>query len=417
MRTSHAAVSRTGPIVDPYENSSVAASVGQALRIVRAHLDMDVAFISEFVGDTRIFRHVDRRADIPAIGVGQHLLVAEGYCKRVVDGTLPQIILDTATVPETRMIAATHDIPIGSHLSVPLRRGDGQLYGALCCFSFKPKVDLCERDLAIVTAFAELVGRQIEAEMSGLREHADVLHRIKMVLTSDQPSMVYQPSYGLSDLSLLGAEALSRFAAKPPRTPNIWFAEADRVDLKTELELKAIRNALDGFAPVWRNGPYYLAVNSSPKTILDVRLGDMLYGSPANRIMLEITEHDHVENYDHLMRALVPLRERGVRIAVDDAGSGYASMRHILNIRPDVIKLDVSLTNGIESDRARLALAKALCEFGRQTDCSLIAEGIETAVQLDTLRGIGVHAGQGYYLGRPMPFGDFSRLIPAPAVS
>jgi EAL domain-containing protein (putative c-di-GMP-specific phosphodiesterase class I) len=401
---------RTYPIDNPHY-APAKSSVERALRTVRAHLNMDVAFISEFVGNSRYFHHVDSKSGRAPVKAGDWISLADGYCKKIVDGELPQLIPNTADVAAAIAIPATRNMPIGSHISVPLRLSDGQLYGTFCCFSFDAVAGLNERDLQMMKAFAELVAQQIDSEMTGLRERAIIFERIDAVLKSNQPSMVYQPSYCISDQRLLGAESLARFGFLPHRSPDVWFAEARQVNLQVDLELKAIRSAVQEFAPAWRFGPLSLSLNSSAQTILDPRLGDMLRQFPAEQIILEITEHDHVENYETLMSALAPLRARGVKIAVDDAGSGYASMRHILNIRPDIIKLDVSLTNGIDTDLTRLALARALCEFGRQTGCNLVAEGIETAGQLETLRGIGVHAAQGYFMGRPMPFDQFRALV------
>ena len=121
------------------------------------------------------------------------------------------------------------------------------------------------------------------------------------------------------------------------------------------------------------------------------------------RVVLEITEHTDVEDYDRLLRALQPLRQRGLKVAVDDTGAGYASLRHILNLRPDFIKLDMDLIRHIDLDPARRALASALIAFARDTDSCIIAEGIETASEFATLRSLGVEQAQGYFLGRPMP--------------
>ena len=138
---------------------------------------------------------------------------------------------------------------------------------------------------------------------------------------------------------------------------------------------------------------------------------DLLSGLPAERIVLEITEHAHVEDYDALLCALEPLRKNGVRLAVDDAGAGYSGLQHILQIRPDFIKLDMALTRHIDLDPARKALASALVAFARDTGSRIIAEGVETASELDTLRGIGIEKAQGYFLGRPTPIGDAVKLL------
>lgn len=120
-----------------------------------------------------------------------------------------------------------------------------------------------------------------------------------------------------------------------------------------------------------------------------------------DRLVLELTEHAAVEDYEQLSRALEPFRAKGMRLAIDDVGAGFASMRHVLNLKPDLIKLDVSLTRGINGDTGRLAMSAAMVAFAERTGCMVVAEGVETEAELDTLRNIGVHFGQGYLLGRP----------------
>ncbi len=119
--------------------------------------------------------------------------------------------------------------------------------------------------------------------------------------------------------------------------------------------------------------------------------------------MLEITEHEAVEDYDSLIDALQDLRAQGVRVAIDDAGAGFASMRHTLQIAPDIVKLDLSLTHGIDSDHARQALATALVSFAEEMGITIVAEGIETEAQLAKLIDLGVRYGQGFYLAEPAP--------------
>jgi EAL domain-containing protein (putative c-di-GMP-specific phosphodiesterase class I) len=119
--------------------------------------------------------------------------------------------------------------------------------------------------------------------------------------------------------------------------------------------------------------------------------------------VIEVTEHVPVEDYDALNAHLEGLRARGTRLAIDDAGAGFASLRHILLLHPDVIKLDVSLTRGVEDDIARRALASAFISFAAEIGATIVAEGIETRTQFETLRRLGVRYGQGWYLARPAP--------------
>ena len=121
---------------------------------------------------------------------------------------------------------------------------------------------------------------------------------------------------------------------------------------------------------------------------------------------MEITEHEPVEDYEELAGALRPLRELGVRIAIDDAGAGYASLRHTLALAPDIVKVDIALTSAIDTDRAKRALASALISFADEMGITIVAEGIETEASLRTLVDLGVRYGQGFHLARPAPLGS-----------
>lgn len=377
--------------------------IGRALESVRRHLGMDVAFISEFAGAAKTFRYVRSRAGRAPIWAGLSVPIADGYCKKVVDGVLPGLIVDASKLPEAQEIPDTWSVPIGSHLSVPLVLADGCVYGTLCCFSFKPDVTLTDRDLALLAAFADVLACQIETQIVAHRSRDELVDRLAAAMIRQEPAIVYQPIFKMFDMSIAGSEALARFALEPRRTPDIWFAEAGALDMRSALEKQAIRNAIDGYREIWNARPIDLSLNCSPQTIVEGDLETFFRDDPCERLIIEITEHDYVAEYGPLLAALEPLRRRGVRVAVDDAGSGYASMRHIINVAPDYIKLDLTLTRGIERDRMRQALASSLIEFGHQTNCKIVAEGVETAAELLTLRNLGVDKAQGYYLSRPVP--------------
>lgn len=122
--------------------------------------------------------------------------------------------------------------------------------------------------------------------------------------------------------------------------------------------------------------------------------------------MVEVTEHHAIERYDDIADAIQPLQDQGLRIAIDDAGAGYASFRHILNLHPHIVKLDISITRSIDTDRSRRALAAALCGFAAETGCRIVAEGIETEAELEVIRALGIAKAQGYHLGRPVSLVD-----------
>jgi len=149
-----------------------------------------------------------------------------------------------------------------------------------------------------------------------------------------------------------------------------------------------------------------LSVNASPEVVLTGRLNEVFAGVDPRRLILEITEHASIADYKELNEALQPLRVSGMRLAIDDAGAGYASLRHILWLNPEIIKLDMSITRDLDSDLARAALASALINFAKQVGSTVVAEGVETRGELFALRDLGVDAAQGYYLGQPTDLTD-----------
>jgi EAL domain-containing protein (putative c-di-GMP-specific phosphodiesterase class I) len=390
-------------------SSPIDDAVHRVLQAVRSHLGMDVAFISEFQDGQRVFRYIDAAGREAPIQVGDAHPLDEGYCQPVVDGRLPELIPDTAAVPAAMALPVTTALPVGAHLSVPIRLRDGRIYGTFCCFSFAPDHSLNERDLHMMRALADLTGQRIDSDLKTVQEREEKIARVKTVMEQDQLSILYQPIYRLDTDSVVGFECLARFSASPSRTPDVWFSEAAEVGLGVELEVAAIRKALAGLSLL--SADTLVGVNVSPAAILSGELAAVLKDLPAERIVLEVTEHAPVSDYADLLQALEPLRRRGLRLAVDDAGAGYASLRHILNLRPDAIKIDMGLTRGIDSDPARHALTSALIAFARDMGSQIIAEGVETEAELGTLRALGVGHAQGYLLGRPMPLADAAQML------
>ncbi|CCH87436.1 Diguanylate phosphodiesterase [Modestobacter italicus] len=225
---------------------------------------------------------------------------------------------------------------------------------------------------------------------------------VLQVLAGDAVRTAFQPIVSLVDGRLLGAEALARFTVPDDeRTTQDWFADAARAGLGIDLEVHAVRRALRAATALPEDA--YVAVNLSPETLLWPGLPDVLREAPVPlaRIVVELTEHSAVEDYDGLAAVLQPLRDSGLRLAVDDAGAGYATFRHILRLAPDVIKLDSSLISGIDGDPARQALAGAVVAFAREVRGVVVAEGIERPAELAVVLGLGVDAGQGYLLDPP----------------
>jgi len=266
---------------------------------------------------------------------------------------------------------------------------------------FKNLLETRALHLALQRHNAELeaqLAKTAERERRLAQEHEDRRARVQQLLDNQDITMVFQPIVDLLSSRVVGVEALARFTAKPQRRPDEWFAEAAAVGLGIDLELLAVSSCVAHLDQL--PADTYLSINVSPRTALDPRLTETLR-SRAARVVLELTEHAPVDQYDHLLAAFEELRNAGVRIAVDDAGSGYASLQHILRLSPDIIKLDIELIRNIDTDAARQSLAAALVLFGDKIGATITAEGIETDEELHTLRRLHVPYGQGYYLGRP----------------
>lgn len=246
----------------------------------------------------------------------------------------------------------------------------------------------------------ELQRRQ-EADWRAEAERAARIRSVRVMMAADQLRVVFQPIVHIASNEVVGVEALSRVDAEPRRGPDEWFADAAAVGLDEELEVHAIRTAIASLDTL-RDG-VYLSVNLSPRTLLSARLAAALADVPGHRLVLELTEHAEVEDYELLHRHLSSLRARGVRMAVDDTGAGYSSLRHILRLKPDIIKLDRTLIGGIDHDPVQRALSSSLVTFARELGGTVVAEGVENTEELVALERLGIPYAQGYHLGRPGP--------------
>jgi len=222
--------------------------------------------------------------------------------------------------------------------------------------------------------------------------------RIERVLVNDALSIVFQPICELGSDRIVGFEALSRFTDETPLSPDKWFADAAEVGLGAELELLAVSKALDflPFLPM----KHFMSVNASPAVTMEPKFISLCSVDP-RRVVVELTEHNPVDDFPAIIENLKRFRSLGIRVAVDDAGAGFAGLEFLVRLRPDVIKLDRTLVAGIDSDPAKRAMAAALVLFARDIDATVIGEGIERIDELETLTELGCERGQGFLLGRP----------------
>ena len=217
-------------------------------------------------------------------------------------------------------------------------------------------------------------------------------------LRDPQAQVFLQPVVRLPSCHVVGFEALTRF---PWSTPDRWFQQAWQCGVGLEFELAAVRRALHRLAEL--PSDVYLAINVSPISLISPELAALTATSDPDRIILELTEHEPISEYELYRSYLAALRQTGPRVAVDDAGAGYSSLRHIIQLEPDIIKLDRGITSHCHDDPVRQALITSLATFTEQTHISLVAEGIETADEAAALVSFGVAFGQGYFFGPPQP--------------
>lgn len=380
----------------------------RALRALRSHLGMNVAFISEFRDGRRIVRYVDAARENPTIKVGSSDPLSDTYCQRVVDGRLPELIADTSTVSEASALGFTRLVPVGSHLCVPIRLYDGTLYGTLACIGAVADPTLGPRDVSLMRVFAEMAAEHIEADIQAQQKAHEHMGQLQSVLNGGAISLVYQPIFDLRQAQVVGFEGLARFTTTPMRSPDAWFADAAAVGLDIALEMKVIDQALASFTSL--PDGIYVGFNVSPNIVLNGQLDQAFREVALDRIVLEINEHVSIREYDEIAKALAPLRQDGLRISVDDTGEGLSSFRHILALKPDIVKIAMSLTRNIDSDVPRRSLASALIGFASENGSEVIAEGVETAAELKALRALGVRRAQGYFLGRPVPLSTAAGL-------
>jgi EAL domain-containing protein (putative c-di-GMP-specific phosphodiesterase class I) len=223
---------------------------------------------------------------------------------------------------------------------------------------------------------------------------------VETMLASTAPfAPAFQPVMELATGRVAGYEALARFAAPFERAPQLWFAQAHRCGLGAVLEAAAVCAAL---AVAGRPPGTFLAVNVSPAALLSAEVGAAL-PQELDGIVIELTEHEAFDEDGALELALTALRARGARIALDDAGAGYAGLQQLIRIRPDIVKVDRSLIAGIHDDASKLALLEALAYFATTTGAAVCAEGVEELVELRALAGLDVTYAQGYALARPGP--------------
>ncbi len=389
------------PFLSPGEKNALITgqAIDRILLAVRQHLGVEIAFVARYVEGDRQLLNVSSDLDLP-MGPGYREPQENGYCWHIANGRLPELIRNPKDHPFTQQLAITDFLPVGCHLNVPLRLSDGTLYGSFCALSRTPDRSMTERDLGVLRAFAALATEHIEGSLEEAISSERTRKAIGDVIRDETLSIVHQPIHSLVDNRPSGVECLARFPDAKLRGPDKWFADADRVGLGIDFDMHVVRRALATL-------PYvplhcYMSVNVSPQTVLSGALEAELAEGDRDRLVVELTEHNAVADYAHLARALARIAPRA-RIAIDDVGAGYAGLRHIVDLAPDILKLDMGLTRNVHTDPARRALVGAMVGFAGEIGAKLVAEGIECREERDLLAALGVTYGQGWFYQKPLP--------------
>ncbi|MGH2427899.1 MAG: EAL domain-containing protein [Candidatus Limnocylindria bacterium] len=254
------------------------------------------------------------------------------------------------------------------------------------------------RWLPSLAEFGAIAAALLVPELAARREEAGARSAVEAIIAERQFSVVYQPIVRLSDASAVGYEALARF--DDGTQPDRRFAEAAALGLGSQLELAVMASVLDE-ARSLPKGPF-LSLNLSPGLLADPETTRLLGSAGRRALVLEVTEQSAIDDYD-VVRARVGALPSSITLAVDDAGAGFASLRHIIELRPKYVKLDMQLVRGVDADPARQALIAGMVYFAHQSGCLLVAEGIESEAERGTLARLGIPFGQGFLFAQPAP--------------
>jgi EAL domain-containing protein (putative c-di-GMP-specific phosphodiesterase class I) len=380
------------------QRSETAQQVADLLRTARQSLGLGLAFLSRMDGTLQHLEVIESSLPLPD---GMTQVQETSLCQAIMDGVLPPVIADVTRFPSALRLPATEQ-GIRSFISVPVQLSDGSVYGTFCGAGFAADSQLTERDLALMQVLAHAAAVIIEPDVRRRRRTTGIQGRLGPLIDRGGPVVLLQPIVELATGRRVGAEALSRFPQQWDQPPDECFADAELIGERTNLEILALRRAAQYLPDV--SG--YVAMNISPATLFTRSSVDFLKSLPLQRIVLELSEHDPIDDYDTLKAILAPLRARGMRLAIDDVGAGFSSLRHIVATAPDVIKLDRSIVTGVAADSVLAVVVHALVELADGIDAKIVAEGIESPTEAAVLTGLGVGLGQGWHFDRATTAAD-----------
>lgn len=383
------------PAIKSLLNHKGGVGLDRVVELAHRHLGLDVVYVAELTDGKRVCRAVAGDAASFGFTIDDGPPADGTYSQLLMAGAIPNFIPDTSVDRGVARLRGTTGARVGAFIGVPLRLSDGAAYGTLCGMNHLPDHTLSRRDVRFMAMLGELIVFDLDEQRRRELLRTDLMD----LIDAQGIDIAFQPIIDLHSEACLGVEALGRF---PERfgAPEQTFSDAESVGLGLELERLTVRQA-------WKVLPrlrpqQFLAINLSPSALLEMAgRARERNNVPYDKLVIEITEQSIVRSYPELRESLAPLRAQGLRVAIDDAGAGYASLHHIVELRPEFIKVDRSLVQGLADDNARRVAVSAFVLLSLDLGGTVVAEGVETERDLAALRDLGVPAAQGFLLGRP----------------
>ena len=332
------------------------------------------------------------------------------FCQAILDGKLPAVMPDVRAFPAAMRLPAARLPRIRSYVSVPVVLSDGTLYGTFCAAGLTSDKELTKRDKALMDVLAHAAAVVIEPGVRERGRRDEIEERLLPVhrggRTGRRPAADRRPGHRRPGRRR-GAEPVP---GRVGQAPDVVLRRGAQRRLGDRLELLALERAAEHLDQV----AGYVAMNVSPGHPADAASARELLGRlPLDRVAARALRARPGRGLRRAARrARTAARPRGMRLAIDDVGAGFSSLRHIVLTAPDVIKLDRSLVDGVDGDPVLRTLVRSLVDFAHGCDATVVAEGVETAADAAALLALGVDHGQGWHFGRPGPAADLADCPP-----
>jgi PAS domain S-box-containing protein len=376
---------------------------------LRQDTGVDLVYLGRFADGEQQLRIVVGGDPGLRLFEGDRSALEATFCWRIPQSIIPGVIRDTALEPGVANLPGRVEDGIGGYVSTPVFAAGGEAYGTICCITSGPLEGDGNEILRRVEMVANVIQPNLAALEAELASQEDVSSKLREFIAGRGLTTVFQPVVDMATGETMAYESLTRLRSDPTHGPDWWLQVAHGLGVGVDLELAMLHRAADSAVGAGFGVP--VSLNASPSILESGTLFPILDAHRTVRFGVEVTEHAVVNDYDRLRSAVARIKERGNLLVIDDAGAGFASFRHVLELKPDVIKLDISLTRDIDKDPTRRSLAAALGDFAIKQQTWVVVEGVETMGEAQTLRELGYRYAQGYLFARPAPASELPAQI------